>query len=151
MVTKHARFAAGCFWGIEAAFKKQKGVTSTRVGYSGGTTPHPTYRQVCTGTTGHAEAVEVGYDPTRVTYEELLTLFWSLHNPTTPNRAGPDIGTQYRSMIFYYDLEQKHAAELALQGEAKRHRLPIVTEIVAAGPFYEAEEYHQCYLDKAGH
>ena len=145
---QHARFAAGCFWGVEAAFRKLKGVVATRVGYAGGTTPNPSYKDVCRGNTGHAETVEVEYNPARVSYEELLKLFWSIHDPTTPDRAGPDVGTQYRSVIFYFTMEQKHTAELSKQREAARHRQPIVTEIVAAGPFYIAEDYHQCYLEK---
>jgi peptide-methionine (S)-S-oxide reductase len=147
-----ATFAAGCFWGVEAVFRQVPGVTGTRVGYSGGTVADPTYELVCTGTTGHAEALEVTFDPERVSYDELLDLFWSKHNPTTRNRQGPDVGSQYRSAIFFHSPEQEAAAR------ASRDRLeaagtfknPIVTEIASASPFYEAEDYHQRYLEKRG-
>jgi peptide-methionine (S)-S-oxide reductase len=147
-----ATFAAGCFWGVEAAFRQIKGVISTSVGYSGGTLDAPTYRQVCTGMTGHAEAVEVVYDPSRVSYDRLLQVFWENHNPTTLNRQGPDVGTQYRSAIFYHNPEQRDAAlssKTRLDASGKYHR-PIVTEINPAAPFYPAEEYHQQYLEKRG-
>jgi peptide-methionine (S)-S-oxide reductase len=147
-----ATFAAGCFWGVEATFRQVPGVVSTAVGYTGGKTAHPTYEDVCTGRTGHAEAVEVIYDPARVSYEDLLTVFWNNHNPTTLNRQGPDIGTQYRSAIFYHTPEQEVAARASKEAleAAKKHRKPIVTEIVSAAPFYRAEEYHQQYFEKRG-
>lgn len=149
---EQAVFAAGCFWGVEAAFRAVKGVRATRVGYTGGTTANPTYGAVCSDRTGHAEAVEVTYDPTVVTYEQLLAVFWDHHDPTTPNRQGPDYGTQYRSAVFYRSETQRLAAaasrdRLAASG---RYRGPIVTEIVAAGPFWPAEAYHQQYLEKRG-
>ena len=147
-----ATFAAGCFWGVEAAFRQIKGVRRTTVGYSGGTLENPGYRDVCSGRTGHAEAIEIEYDPMEVSYAELLQVFWENHDPTTLNRQGPDVGTQYRSVIFYHDEEQQLAAirskeELASSG---RYRNPIVTEIVPAAQFYRAEEYHQQYLEKRG-
>ncbi len=147
-----ATFGAGCFWGVEAAFRKVKGVSSTAVGYMGGTLANPTYEDVCTDRTGHAEVVQVEYDPAQVSYEQLLDLFWENHDPTTLNRQGPDFGTQYRSVIFYHTPEQKTAAEASKEklqkgGPFKR---PIVTEITAAPPFYRAEEYHQQYLEKRG-
>ena len=147
-----ATFAAGCFWGVEAAFRLVPGVTATRVGYTGGTTTNPTYKQVCTDRTGHAEAVEVTYDPARVSYDDLLRVFWETHDPTQRNRQGPDVGTQYRSAIFYHDPEQEAAAR-ASQERLERsgaHKRPIVTEIVPAGIFYQAEDYHQQYLEKRG-
>lgn len=147
-----ATFAAGCFWGVEEAFRSFKGVVSTTVGYSGGTTDHPVYEEVSTGRTGHAESVEVTFDPAVVTYEELLDLFWEVHDPTTPNRQGPDIGSQYRSVIFYHNDQQKEAAEASKEWleRSKKYRRTIVTEIVPASPFYPAEEYHQGYLRKRG-
>ena len=147
-----ATFGAGCFWGVEAAFRKIEGVTSTAVGYSGGVTDNPTYPQVCTGDTGHAEVVEVTFDPAIVTYENLLDVFWACHNPTTLDRQGPDIGTQYRSAIFYHSPEQESdatASKEALDQEG-RFSAPIVTEITAASTFYPAEDYHQQYLEKRG-
>lgn len=152
MINEKATFAAGCFWGVEEAFRQPPGVLVTRAGYTGGTAERPTYEQVCTGTTGHAEAVEVEYDPAAISYEKLLEMFWSNHNPTTYHRQGPDVGSQYRSAIFYHTEEQKALAEkskedLAASGKWKD---PIVTEILPAGPFYEAEEYHQQYLAKRG-
>jgi peptide-methionine (S)-S-oxide reductase len=147
-----ATFGAGCFWGVEAAFRKLEGVTSTSVGYLGGTLKNPTYQDVCTGRTGHAEVVQVEYDPSQVSYAELLTVFWDNHNPTTLNRQGPDIGTQYRSAIFFHNLEQQTAAIASkekLQGSGKYTR-PIVTEITSASEFYAAEDYHQQYLEKRG-
>jgi peptide-methionine (S)-S-oxide reductase len=149
---KKATFAAGCFWGIEEAFRRVEGVANTTVGYTGGSLPNPTYRDVCTDRTGHAEAVEVEFDPARVSYEQLLDEFWSIHDPTTLNRQGPDVGTQYRSAIFYHDTEQKAAAEASkakLQASG-RFKRPIVTEIAPAATFHRAEEYHQRYLEKRG-
>lgn len=147
-----ATLAAGCFWGIEEAFMAVDGVLSTRVGYIGGHTNNPTYRDVCGGNTNHAEAVEVVYDAERVSYADLLALFWRIHDPTTLNRQGPDIGTQYRSAIFYHNDAQKTVAEQskAQQEQSKRFPRPVVTEIAAAAPFYEAEEYHQQYNLKNG-
>jgi len=147
-----ATFAAGCFWGVEDAFRQVKGVLSTSVGYTGGTKLNPTYKEVCTGGTGHAEAVEVEFDPGQVSYLELLATFWKSHDPTTLNRQGPDIGTQYRSAIFFHDAEQEQEArdsKAVLEKEGVFRR-PIVTQIVAAGPFYRAEEYHQQYFEKQG-
>ena len=152
MNTQRATFAAGCFWGVEAAFRQVPGVVSTSVGYSGGTVASPTYEDVCTGRTGHAESVQVEYDPARVSYDDLLAVFWDAHDPTTRNRQGPDVGTQYRSAIFTHTPEQETAARASkerLDG-AKRYPRPIVTEIVPAAPFYPAEEYHQRYLEKRG-
>jgi peptide-methionine (S)-S-oxide reductase len=153
-----AMFAAGCFWGVEAVFRQVKGVTSTTVGYTGGSFEDPTYQDVCTGKTGHAEAVEVEFDPTRVSYEELLTVFFENHDPTTLNRQGPDVGAQYRSAVFYHTPEQMAAAKAMKEKLEKsgRYRKPIVTEITSASRFYRAEEYHQQYLEKrrmsrAGH
>ena len=145
-------FAAGCFWGVEEEFMHLPGVLETEVGYSGGHTENPTYEQVCADATGHAEAVRLRYDPAKVTYEKLLEKFWELHDPTTPNQQGPDIGSQYRSIIFYHNAEQKSLAEkskenLELSGQ---YDASIVTEIVPAGPFYRAEEYHQQYFHKTG-
>ena len=147
-----ATFAAGCFWGVEATFRAVPGVTSTRVGYTGGSLSSPTYKQVCTDRTGHAEAVEVTYDPEKVSYEELLKLFWENHDPTTLNRQGPDVGTQYRSAIFYHSPEQEAAARASKQRleESHAYRRPIVTQIVPAVEFWEAEDYHQQYLEKRG-
>ena len=149
---KLATFGAGCFWGVEAAYRQIPGVLSTRVGYLGGTLENPTYRDVCSGRTGHAEVVEVKYDPSRLTYDDLLTVFWENHDPTTLNRQGPDVGEQYRSAIFYHDDEQRAAAEASKdeRDRSGRHRRPIVTEITAASTFYEAEDYHQQYLEKRG-
>ncbi|MHA1915790.1 MAG: peptide-methionine (S)-S-oxide reductase MsrA [Promethearchaeota archaeon] len=145
-----AIFAAGCFWGVEANFRKVEGVISTRVGYIGGQFKNPTYRAVCSNKTGHAEAIEIIFDPSKVTYNELLEVFWSIHDPTTLNRQGPDIGSQYRSAIFYFGSEQK---EKALNSKAKfeasnQFKRPIVTLIVPASDFWEAEEYHQQYIEK---
>ena len=147
-----ATFAAGCFWGVEAAFRAVPGVTATAVGYTGGNLANPTYQDVCTGRTGHAEAVEVEFDPARVGYPELLHVFWENHDPTTLNRQGPDVGSQYRSAIFFHTPGQQAAAlaskeQLERSGAFKR---PIVTEIVPAPAFYRAEEYHQQYLEKRG-
>jgi len=147
-----ATFAAGCFWGVEAAFGQVKGVISTSVGYTGGHTRNPTYRQVCSGRTGHAEAVEVIYDPNEVSYEQLVEVFWNIHDPTTVNRQGPDVGSQYRSAIFYHNQRQLSAAEASKKKLEKSGKLkrPIVTKIVPASTFYRAEEYHQRYLEKCG-
>jgi peptide-methionine (S)-S-oxide reductase len=145
-----ATFAAGCFWGVEATFRKVAGVTSTCVGYIGGSVENPTYEDVCYGKTGHAEAVRLEYDSSQISYEELLDVFWSCHDPTTLNRQGPDIGTQYRSVVFSHNPEQAAAAEesKARLEAASRYRNPIVTEILPVSTFYRAEEYHQCYLEK---
>ena len=147
-----ATFAAGCFWGAEALFRQVKGVVRTTVGYTGGTVPNPTYEQVCSNKTGHAEAVLVEYDPSQVSYEQLLEVFWSHHDPTTPNRQGPDWGSQYRSAIFYHTPAQRAAAEAMKQqlGRSRRFRAPIVTQIVPATAFFQAEEYHQRYFEKHG-
>ncbi|MBA3438251.1 MAG: peptide-methionine (S)-S-oxide reductase MsrA [Pyrinomonadaceae bacterium] len=147
-----AAFGAGCFWGVETAFRQVKGVTDAAVGYLGGSMPNPTYRDVCTGRTGHAEVVEVEYDPTQVAYEELLNVFWDNHDPTQLNRQGPDTGTQYRSAIFYHTEEQRRAAEESKRQreQSGRYKRPIVTEITPASMFYRAEEYHQQYLAKRG-
>ncbi len=147
-----ATFAAGCFWGVEEAFRQVKGVTSTAVGYTGGHTKNPTYKDVCSDTTGHAEAVEVTYDPKRVTYDQLLEIFWKNHDPTTLNRQGPDHGSQYRSAVFFHNAEQEKAAKASKEKLAKsgQYERPIVTEIVPATEFWRAEEYHQQYLAKKG-
>jgi len=151
-MTEKAMFGAGCFWGVEAEFRQVKGVVATAVGYSGGTNENPTYKQVCSGNTGHAEVVQVEYDPSQVTYEELLNVFWENHDPTQMNRQGPDIGAQYRSAIYYYTPEQEAAARASKEAleSSGRFRRPIVTEITPAAPFYRAEEYHQQYLEKKG-
>lgn len=148
--SKKATFAAGCFWHVEAAFAALEGVTSTAVGYTGGTVANPSYEQVCTDHTGHAEAVEVEYDPARISYQQLLDVFWDVHDPTSLNRQGPDVGTQYRSAIFFHDAEQETAARIAVRrlNEAGVYKRPLVTEIVRAGPFYRAEEYHQQYFSR---
>ena len=147
-----ATFAEGCFWGVEANFQSTPGVISAVSGYTGGKTVNPSYEDVCSGRTGHAEAVEVEFDPAKVSYEDLLKIFWTSHDPTTPNRQGPDVGTQYRSAIFFHDAAQEAAARASKEQLEKSGRLkrPIVTEIVAAGPFYRAEEYHQKYFEKHG-
>jgi peptide-methionine (S)-S-oxide reductase len=147
-----ATFAAGCFWGVEATFRQIPGVTSTRVGYTGGERNNPTYKDVCTDRTGHAEAVEVDYDPAKVSYEVLLNAFWTNHDPTQLNRQGPDFGTQYRSAIFYHSTEQEQAARASKEKLEKSGRFSrsIVTQIVPAVTFYEAEDYHQQYLEKRG-
>jgi len=150
--TAKAAFAAGCFWGSQEDFEKIPGVVDTTVGYMGGTLKHPTYEDVCTDKTGHAETVLVEYDPSKVTYAQLLDVFWANHNPTTPNQQGPDIGTQYRSVVFYYTPEQKAAAEASIAQLTSAHRFsrPIVTQVVAATDFWKAEDYHQHYDDKHG-
>jgi len=147
-----AIFAAGCFWGVEATFRQLPGVISTRVGYTGGRTADPTYKDVCTDGTGHAEAVEVTYDPAKLPYEKLLDVFWENHDPTQVNRQGPDWGTQYRSAIFFTTPEQETAARASKQALEKSHHFskPIATQIVPAVTFYEAEDYHQQYLEKKG-
>ncbi len=147
-----ATFGAGCFWGVEAAFRQVKGVLATTVGYAGGSFKNPTYRDVCSGGTGHAEVVQVEYDPAKVSYEDLLTVFWECHDPTTLNRQGPDIGTQYRSAIFFHTPEQQAAAIASKEklDKSGRHKRSIVTEITPASEFYRAEEYHQQYLKKRG-
>jgi peptide-methionine (S)-S-oxide reductase len=147
-----AIFAAGCFWGVEATFRQIPGVISTRVGYTGGHTANPTYKEVCNDNTGHAEAVEVEYDPAKVTYDQLLKVFWENHDPTQLNRQGPDWGSQYRSAIFFTTTEQEAAARASKErlAQAGAYGKPIVTQIVPAGPFYPAEDYHQQYLEKRG-
>jgi peptide-methionine (S)-S-oxide reductase len=149
-VEKVATFGAGCFWGVEAAFRQLDGVTKTRVGYTGGTLEGPTYEDVCSHTTGHAEVVEVTYDPARVSYDDLLQVFWRKHDPTQLNRQGWDVGDQYRSAIFVHDEEQRAAAEASKDREQQRLSRSIVTEISPAETFYEAEDYHQQYLEKRG-
>ena len=145
-----ATFAAGCFWGVEDEFRKVTGVSSAAVGYSGGKTEKPTYQLVCSGGTGHAEVVEVEFDPEKVAYERLLEVFWSLHDPTTVNRQGPDVGSQYRSAVFYHDDAQKNTAEAMKKklDASGKFSAPVVTEITSASEFYRAEEYHQQYFDK---
>ncbi|MBS3132429.1 peptide-methionine (S)-S-oxide reductase MsrA [Candidatus Woesearchaeota archaeon] len=143
-----ATFAAGCFWGVEYNFYNLKGVVKTTVGYTGGHTKNPTYKDVCSDETGHAEAVEVEFDPKLVKYEGLLDVFWKSHNPTTANRQGPDVGSQYRSAIFYHNSEQKEKAIDSRKKEQKKHKEKIVTEITKASAFYPAEEYHQKYFLK---
>jgi peptide-methionine (S)-S-oxide reductase len=149
-VESKATFGAGCFWGVEAAFRQIEGVTGTRVGYSGGTLENPTYEDVCSHTTGHAEVVEVAYDPERVSYDDLLEVFWAKHDPTQLNRQGWDVGDQYRSVVFFHDEDQREAAVASKEREQPRHRRPIVTQIEPAQTFYEAEDYHQQYLEKRG-
>lgn len=150
--TATASFAAGCFWGVEAEFRQIKGVTATKVGYMGGRMKNPTYKDVCTDQTGHAEAVQVEYDPSEVTYDQLLQVFWDNHNPTTPNRQGPDFGSQYRSVIFYHTEAQKAEAIRSRDALSKsgKWKSPIVTEIAPAKDFFLAEDYHQQYLEKRG-
>jgi peptide-methionine (S)-S-oxide reductase len=151
-MTEKATFGAGCFWGVEAEFRELDGVRDAAVGYEGGHTKNPTYQDVCTDRTGHAEVVEVEYDPSRISYDKLLDLFWRSHDPTQVNRQGPDFGTQYRTVIFYHTPEQEQAARASKQAlEASgRFKKPIATEIVPAQTFYRAEEYHQQYLAKRG-
>jgi methionine-S-sulfoxide reductase len=148
--TNKAYFAAGCFWGVEAILKDINGVVATEVGYMGGLIQNPTYNQVCTGKTGHAEAVEVEFDPKKTSYQTLLDYFWRLHDPTTPNQQGPNLGTQYRSAIFYLDEEQKQQAQASLSEEQTKYDRPIITEISPVSTFYVGEEYHQDYYQKNG-
>jgi peptide-methionine (S)-S-oxide reductase len=150
MTAEKATFGAGCFWGVEETFRKLKGVISTTVGYTGGNKDNPSYEDVCTDETGHAEVVEVEFDPSQVSYHQLLDVFWSNHNPTTLNRQGPDVGTQYRSVIFYHSSEQKAAAEKSKAEKAVKFTRPIVTQIEPVPKFWRAEEYHQRYLEKRG-
>ena len=147
-----ATFAAGCFWGVEETFRQLPGVLETAVGFMGGTATNPSYREVCGGRTGHAEVVHLEYDPSRITYDQLLDAFWNAHDPTTLNRQGPDVGDQYRSAIFYHTPEQEAAARASKErlDAAGRFRRPIVTAIEPAGAFWRAEEYHQRYLEKRG-
>jgi peptide-methionine (S)-S-oxide reductase len=147
-----ATFGAGCFWGVEAAFRQLPGVTDTEVGYAGGTTENPTYRDVCTDETGHAEVVQVTYDPAKISYDQLLDLFWKSHDPTQVNQQGPDVGTQYRSAIFFHTPEQEATAKASKERLSKSGRFsrPIATEITPAPKFYRAEDYHQRYLEKRG-
>jgi peptide-methionine (S)-S-oxide reductase len=152
MATEKATFGAGCFWGVEAAFRRVDGVTRTAVGFMGGSLANPTYRDVCTDRTGHAEVVEVEYDPAHVNYDDLLAIFWQAHDPTQRNRQGPDVGTQYRSVIFFHSPQQEAAARASkqkLQASGQLAR-PVVTEIVPAAEFWRAEDYHQQYLEKRG-
>ena len=152
MATQRATFGAGCFWGVEETFRQVPGVVDAAVGYAGGTTENPTYREVCSDRTGHAEVVQVEYDPEIVTYERLLDVFWANHDPTTLNRQGPDVGTQYRSAIFFHTPDQEAAARASKErlDRSGRFRRPIVTEITPAPAFYRAEEYHQRYPEKRG-
>ena len=145
-----ATFAAGCFWGVEAAFRQIKGVKSTQVGYTGGGMENPTYEDVCTDETGHAEAVEITFDSKKVPYEKLLEVFWQNHNPTQRNRQGPDVGTQYRSAVFYHNVKQKESALKSLKEQQKKYDKQITTQIKPAEKFFRAEEYHQQYLEKRG-
>jgi len=147
-----ATFGAGCFWGVEAAFRRLNGVTATSVGYAGGATANPTYEDVCSGQTGHAEVVHISFDPARVTYDQLLNHFWEAHDPTSVNAQGPDVGTQYRSVIFFHDAAQEAAAQASKQTLAAsgRYRQPIATEVLPAPVYTLAEDYHQQYLEKRG-
>jgi peptide-methionine (S)-S-oxide reductase len=145
-----ATFAAGCFWGVEAAFRQIPGVLEVTSGYTGGHAARPTYQDVCTGRTGHAEAVQITYDPQQVSYETLLDAFWKIHDPTTPNRQGPDVGSQYRSAIFTHDAEQQRLAQESRTREQGNQKAPIVTEIAPAAEFYPVEDYHQRYFEKNG-
>ena len=147
-----ATFAAGCFWGIETAYRRLEGVLGVAVGYEGGSTDNPSYQDVCTGQTGHAEVVEVDYDPVKISYDELLEVFWNIHDPTTLNRQGPDIGTQYRSAIFFHNEDDEKKAELSKSSKQSEGTYPdgIVTEITPHETFYRAEEYHQKYFEKMG-
>ena len=149
---KIAIFGAGCFWGVESAFRALEGVVDVTVGYAGGTVDQPTYRMVCSGKSGHAEVVQVEYDPARVSFEKLVELFWQIHDPTTLNRQGPDIGTQYRSVIFYSDDRERVAAEESKRrlDESGKFRRPIVTQIAPVAKFFPAEDYHQRYYEKMG-
>ncbi len=145
-----ATFAAGCFWGVEASFRQLPGVSDAIVGYTGGNTESPTYRDVCSDRTGHAEALEVSFDPQKISYDALLDHFWKMHDPTTLNRQGPDFGTQYRSAIFFHSPEQEKAARASKERWQAQFKRPIVTQIVPATTFYKAEDYHQRYLEKRG-
>jgi peptide-methionine (S)-S-oxide reductase len=145
-----ATFGAGCFWQVEAEYRKLDGVTGTAAGYAGGSLEKPSYEDVCTDRTGHAEVVRVEYDPARISYDQLLDTFWGIHDPTQMNRQGPDVGTQYRTVIFTHDEDQAEAARSSRDEAQKRFRRPIVTEITRAGQFWPAEEYHQKYLEKRG-
>ena len=147
---EEATFGAGCFWSVEAEFRQIPGVLSTAVGYAGGSARSPSYEEVCTGRTGHAEAVHVTFDPTRVSYQQLLDRFWAMHDPTTLNRQGPDVGHQYRSVIFFHTPDEEAAAVASKERAQSRFKRPIVTEIVPASEFWRAEEYHQRYLEKRG-
>jgi peptide-methionine (S)-S-oxide reductase len=149
-VERKATFGAGCFWGVEAAFRQLDGVTKTRVGYTGGQTENPTYEDVCSHTTGHAEVVEVSYDDERLSYDDLLKVFWGKHDPTQLNRQGWDIGDQYRSVVFFHDDEQQEAAARSKAEEQTHYSHPVVTQIEPAQTFFEAEDYHQQYLEKRG-
>jgi peptide-methionine (S)-S-oxide reductase len=149
-VLKKATFGAGCFWGVEAAFRRLDGVSATRVGYAGGRTESPSYQQVCYDDTGHAEVVEVTYDDEQIPYEQLLAIFWAEHDPTQLNRQGPDVGAQYRSVVFVHDDEQRAAAEASRERVQARSSRPVVTQIEDAPTFWEAEDYHQQYLEKRG-
>jgi len=150
METEKATFGAGCFWGVEAEFRNTPGVTATAVGYAGGETENPTYEAVCSHTTGHAEVVDVTFDPERISYEDLLERFWNLHDPTQLNRQGPDVGDQYRSAIFVHSPEQERTALASKQRAQSRFERPIVTEVTPASAFWAAEDYHQRYLEKRG-
>jgi peptide-methionine (S)-S-oxide reductase len=149
---KFAVFGAGCFWGVESSFRAVEGVVDVAVGYAGGDRAKPSYRQVCTGKTGHAEVVQVEYDPARVTFAQLVEVFWQIHDPTTLNRQGPDFGTQYRSVIFYSDEDERKAAEESKRrlDESGQLGRPVVTQVVPAAEFYRAEEYHQRYYERMG-
>lgn len=151
-MSSKATFGAGCFWGVEARFRKVEGVLDAVAGYMGGTLDDPTYQDVCTGNTGHAEVIQVEFDPAKVAYEQLLDVFWNSHDPTTLNRQGPDVGTQYRSAVFFHDQDQKAMAKDSKEklDASGRHKSPIATEITPASSFYRAEEYHQRYLEKHG-
>ncbi|HOT94965.1 MAG TPA: peptide-methionine (S)-S-oxide reductase MsrA [Methanoregulaceae archaeon] len=152
MVTAYevATFAGGCFWGVEEAFRTVPGVIETAVGYTGGSTVSPAYRDVCSGNTGHAEAVRIRYDPSTITYRELLERFFAIHDPTTANRQGPDVGDQYRPVIFYHSEDQEREARALIEelNRSRRYPRPVVTEVLPAGPFFRAEEYHQRYLQR---
>jgi peptide-methionine (S)-S-oxide reductase len=150
MAEQKATFGAGCFWGVEAAFRRLDGVTGTRVGYAGGEVDNPSYEQVCRDKTGHAEVVEVTYDDAKIPYEQLLAIFWAEHDPTQLNRQGPDVGEQYRSVVFTHDPTQRAAAEASREAVQSRLSRPVVTQIEDAPPFWEAEDYHQQYLEKRG-
>ena len=145
---KKILLGAGCFWGVEEAFKNTSGVLNTRVGYSGGDFDNPTYKDVCSGKTGHAEVVSIEYETSKISLSQLLEIFWKIHNPTTLNKQGPDVGTQYRSVIFCFEKQQLEEAMESLKNHQKELKNPIVTQIEMAKPFYEAEEYHQCYFEK---